>query len=293
VTIARGASASDTSDVWIYDLASGMLSPLTTGAFARSPNWTPDGRRIAYVTGLAVGGMLVLPIPGEQSELRWAPADGSGPEERLYAPPAGFGVRSVAFARDGRLAVLHLFNTRTGRGELWQLPLSGPASDRRATPLLQLPFDVSSPTLSPDGHLLAYVSRETGENEVYVRPFPGPGGRVPVSSGGGRLPTWAPDGRTVFYQPSTTNGRLVAASVARSNAGTPTLAVTERIDVFPRGPTPVARGGVRTYDVRRDTNGFVLLQPPSAESGDEIVVVLNWREELRARTARRGASREP
>ena len=73
----------------------------------------------------------------------------------------------------------------------------------------------------------------------------------------------------------------------------PTLTVTARVDVFPRGPNPVARAGVRSYDVRPGGKGFVLLQPTSAESADEIVVVLNWREELRARTARRGATREP
>ena len=162
--------------------------------------------------------------------------------------------------------------------DLWLLRLSGGGSDTRdtrertATPLLQTSFDELAPRVSPTGRWLAYVSNETGQFEVYVRAFPGPGGRVQVSSDGGTEPAWAPDGRRLYYR---SGGRFLAATLATA----PALAVTRRDTLFEdRSAADIYHA---EYDVLPDGKHFVVLRP-AAES-PEIVVVLNWLTELRAR----------
>ncbi|MFL5386651.1 MAG: hypothetical protein ACJ8GN_29475, partial [Longimicrobiaceae bacterium] len=119
---------------------------------------------------------------------------------------------------------------------------------------------------------------ETGIPEVYVRPFPGPGGRVQVSSGGGGQPAWSPDGRRIYYVlPRGPTRPLLMASLTFA----PSLGVSARGAAFP-GATSAAEVGNDGFDVRPDGRGFVALRSAS-EHMREIVVVLNWREEVRRR----------
>src|SRR6266550_7978847 len=85
---------------------------------------------------------------------------------------------------------------KTGKVSIWILPFS---TDRKSYPFIESQFNAQSGKFSPDGHWVAYVSSDSGKDEVYVAPFPGPGGRVQVSSGGGSQPRWRRDGRELFY----------------------------------------------------------------------------------------------
>jgi Tol biopolymer transport system component len=257
-------------DVWVFDLASGVLSRLTSQAESAHPEWTPDGKRIAYISNR-----------NGRDEVWWAPADGSGPEERLYTMPDSndISISEVTFSPDGQFAVLRAVNPRTGR-DLWLLRLGGGGGGtraRKAAPLLQTGFDELTPRVSPSGRWLAYVSNETGQFEVYVRAFPGPGGRVQVSSGGGSEPVWAPNGRLIYRS----GGRFMAATLAMVPSRPADLTVARREMLF-EDRASANDPYHQQYDVL--PNGWLAVLRPAAEE-PEIVLVLNWLTELRARMA--------
>ena len=123
--------------------------------------------------------------------------------------------------------------------------------------------------LSSDGRWVAYTSNETGTQEVYVRAFPEPAGRIPVSTDGGNEPLWSRDGTELFYR---AGGRLVAATIAL----TPSFRVVSRQDLFDVSEyaTRILMAG---YDVHPD-GSFLMLKLQGGSS--EMIVVLNWLEEL-------------
>jgi eukaryotic-like serine/threonine-protein kinase len=147
-------------DVAVYDTARGTLTRLALENDSHNPIWTPDGERITYIAHKSG-------VPGY--ELFWKSADGSGAEERL-TPNAQklMPVSSLSWSPDGKVLAF------VDRADIWLLPLSGERSPR---PFIQSRFNENTPAFSPDGHWLAYVSDESGRAEIYVQPFPGPGGK--------------------------------------------------------------------------------------------------------------------
>jgi eukaryotic-like serine/threonine-protein kinase len=243
------------SDVWLYDIAQHTRTRLTFDQSGHRPIWTPDGRRIVYSRGQF-----------SQGDLYWIPADGTGPAEALLVAPEDQWAGDVT--PDGRTLLFRSGGAGPVRS-LHTLPLEGP---RTPQPFLLNQFDNHSPSLSPDGHWVAYVSNESGRLEVYVRPFPGPGGRWQVSLDGGTEPLFAASGRELFYR----NGlKMMVAAIALQ----PSFTVGARRQLFEGNYVndPV----YRSYDVTRDGRGFVLVRSPKP-TGD-FIVVLNWFDRLRAR----------
>ncbi|GJG89175.1 hypothetical protein tb265_43560 [Gemmatimonadetes bacterium T265] len=259
-------------DIWVYDLASGTPTRLTTTGHVDGPEWTPDGRRVVFTA--TDGGRAAF----------WAqPADGGAPAERL-GEASGF---DATLTPDGRTLVY--MRNLGGHWGIWSARLDGDAPGRAPRPVLTGGYDLYMPAVSPDGRWLAYVSTESGRDEVYVRPFPGPGAAVQVSDAGGVEPLWAPGGGRLFYR---TGRQFVAASVATPSVtptpgAAPVFAVTARTPLFHDGfdgNMPHAN-----YAVMPDGQHFVLL----GGSGDRrgAVVVVNWLPELRAALAGGGAAR--
>ena len=246
------------SDVWVYDTAQQTRTRLTFDQSGHRPIWTPDGRRIVYTRGQF-----------NEGDLYWIPADGTGPAEALLAAPDDQWAGDVT--PDGRTLVF-----RSGGGgpvrSIHTLPLQGP---RRPQPFLVNQFDNHSPSLSPDGRWVAYVSNESGRLQVYVRPFPGPGGRWQVSLDGGTEPLWAANGRELFYRNGT---KMMVAAIALY----PTLTVGARRELFEGNylNDPV----FRSYDVTRDGRSFVLVRSPNPTT--DFIVVLNWFDQLQGRSTR-------
>ncbi len=136
--------------------------------------------------------------------------------------------------------------------------------------------------ISPDGKWLAYRSDESGDWEIYVQPYPGPGAKVPVSIGGGVQPVWSQDGQELFYHGA--GGMMMAARIT----GDATPLVSDRTELF--STTRYRTGqGPRLYHVAPDGRFLMMRTPGASGSGDggastpQITVVLNWFEELRAR----------
>jgi len=164
-------------------------------------------------------------------------------------------------------------NNPTTGYDIWVLRLS----DHKAQPFLRTPFNESVPRFSPDGHWLTYVSNESGRYEIYVQPYPGPGGKWQISTEGGTEPTWNPNGRELFYR----NGnKMMAVDIVMQPsfaAGKPRVLFEGRYELSP-ATTP-------NYDVSLDGQRFLMLKPNEQEASPpaRINVVLNWFEELKRR----------
>jgi serine/threonine-protein kinase len=174
-----------TGGLWLYDLARGTLTRLTESR-SNYPIWTPDGKRLTFLS--AVGGTIGL---------SWMLADGSGAPERLTTSENG--QYPGSWSPDGQVLAFSEPDPTTGY-DIWMLGLQG---DRKPRPFLQTPANESGPIFSPDGRWVAYLSDETGRNEIYVRPFPGPGGKMQISTEGGTEPMWAGTDGSCFIATAT------------------------------------------------------------------------------------------
>jgi tRNA A-37 threonylcarbamoyl transferase component Bud32 len=245
-------------DVWVFDLVQHTRTRVTFDTTAGWPLWTPDGQRIAY-THFPDGSR------GHKGNISWVPADGSGPPESLVVQPGQWWASS--FEPDGRGFVYSGLTSPQANREIWQVRLEGGTAPRR---VLATGFNNAAPSLSPDGRWLAYVADESGRDEVYVRPYPGPGGRWQVSLDGGTEPLWSPTGNEIFYR----NGDLMIAAAVRTTTG---FEVRGRTRLF-TGPYDPAVVKDRNYDVTRDGRTFLMLQRVVG-ARQAVVVTLNWFDE--------------
>lgn len=246
-----------TSDIWIYDISSGTLTRLTTGGTSDGAEWTPDGHRIAW-TSVARG----------REGIWWQSHDASAPPELLV--PGGRGPR---FSPRGD-ALLATFQVPNGL-EVRMTPLP---VDPKQPPRVLFPAAAGDRQyrVSPDGRWVTYVSDETGVLEVYVRPFPGPGGQFQVSVGGGTTPMWGPNGRELVYVSSG------CCAVSATIAMTPDLRVVRRDTLFAiRGDVHPVLQSRSAYDIMPDGNHFITARL-IANIG-RPVVVFGWAEEVKAR----------
>ena len=154
-------------------------------------------------------------------------------------------------------------------------------SDHTAQPFLQTPATETVPSFSPDGHWLAYVSDESGQYEVYVQPYPGPGGKYQISEGGGIEPVWNPNGKELFFREG---DKMMAVDITTQpgfSAGKPRMLFQGNYlptpDTFPN------------YDVSPDGQRFLMIKhEEQSNSLNQIVLVQNWFEELKQKVAAGG-----
>jgi Tol biopolymer transport system component len=155
-----------------------------------------------------------------------------------------------------------------GNSDVWVLPMTGAAGARKPAPFLRSPFNESNARFSPDGKWVAYVSNETGSNEVYVTRYPGPTGKWPVSSGGGNYPRWRADGKELFY--ITRTGMLTAATVAARGDDFDVSGTHAILQLHPGSQ----RG--YPYDVSADGQRFLYNTIVEATALPPITLVVNW-----------------
>lgn len=257
--LAVGVADAETQ-LWLYELSRETLTRLTLeGSLSALPAWTPDGKRITFTS--RTDGPL---------NLFWQLADGSSGPERLTTSEHNH--TPMSWTPDGQQLVFGEVRPDTGFDILVFT-----AGDRTARPFLRTPFNESTPRLSPDGRWLAYASDESGRQEIYVQPFPGPGSKWPISAEGGREPVWNRNGRELFYR----NGdRMMAVEIATE----PGFAAGKPRVLF-EGPYERTVFTVANYDVAPDGQSFLMLKrsEEGAAAPTQITLVLNWFEELKRR----------
>ena len=260
------------NDIWVWDFARTTLTRLTFDRELDSfPAWTPDGKRIAFSANR--GGL---------AGLSWQAADGTGPVESLTEASTARSHTPGTFSPDGTQLLFREIVPNTG----YDISVLAMESPRRTTSLVKTTFTEYNPELSPDGRWLAYESNESGQFEVYVRPFPDlAGGKWQVSNGGGRQPLWARNGRELFYASLAGAGRIMGVLIQPGptfSFGNPQMVVDKPFGGTP-GSTSVTLSG-RTYDVSADGQRFLMVKSPvstDAVARAQIVVVQHWDEELK------------
>ena len=245
----------DHDDVWLYDLVRETWSRFTSEGNNAFPLWAPDGRVLTYVSDSAgLDNMYSKPL------------DGSEPQRRLLAsdrPNYPF-----SWSRDGALVFVYA-SLRAGQ-DIW---VFRPDGKGKPTPFLETPFAEGAPTFSPDGRWLAYASNESGRNEIYVRPFPGPGEKVTISAEGGNEPVWPRNGRELFYR---SGGAMMAVDITMN----PTLSAGKPKRLFEK-PYELSLALWPNYDVTPDGQRFMMVKRIDDNVPAQINVVLNWTEELK------------
>jgi serine/threonine-protein kinase len=254
--VAMTVAQSNSVDIWVYDITRDTLTRLTSDGNNFFPGWTPDGKKVRFESYTS----------GERN-LFWKPADGSGPEEPVIP---GEQLARGEISPDGRVFV-YLGDTPTTKRDLWVVPLEG---ERKPRLFLQTPFNETGARWSPDGRWLAYVSDQSGRVEVYIRPFPGPGGEVQVSTDGASAIVGWRDGE-LFYRAGTNAEKMMVVESKTE----PTLSVGKPRLLF---ESSYAFAG---SSVTPDGQRFLMLKPSEQQNASltQIHVVLNWFEELKRR----------
>ena len=263
------------SDIWICDIARDGLTRLTFGADSnRLPIWTPDGQGITYVA-----------LEGGKSALYWKRADGSGDPQRLTRV-LRINKQRTRGNPNGKFLAFAQVSSETHHWDVMILPMEGDDKPgwKPGEPqgLLHGPYEQLSPAFSPDGHWLAYASNESGNFEVYVRPFPGPGGKWQVSTGagGGHFPKWSSNSKELFYLTASSSRIMVAAYRV---SGSSFLA--ERPQPWsPARFLNLGLGPFTNFDLHPDGKRFAVIKTPGLSEGqplDKVTFVLNFFDELR------------
>ena len=269
------------ADLWVLDLARGSRSRITFGGNNRFlPTWSPDGAQLAFAD-----------TPFRPNRILAASADGSGLGETLL-DREGQRVFPTSWSPDGQTLAFYEDYPETGR-DIYVVRI---AEDSAPVPFVATPFQERAAAFSPDGRWLVYVSNESGRDEVYVRPYPGPGREITISTTGGEEPVWAPDGRELFYRNQ--QDQMLAVSVDISGqefqAGSPEQLFEGLYDFDPAGTSRASSdalvaaggGGSPNYAVAADGQRFLMIKQSGAFAEGrrpEIKVVLDWFEELNAR----------
>jgi Tol biopolymer transport system component/tRNA A-37 threonylcarbamoyl transferase component Bud32 len=175
-------------DLYVYDWRHDTMPRLTfNGAENREAEWSPDGKHLVYDAA---------------DGLWWIRADGGGQPQQLLKEESGTDRTMNGFSPDGKRVSYSIVGRETQR-DLYTLPLdlTDPEHPKAGKPevFLATPAVELFGRFSPDGRWMAYVSNESGRPELYVRPFPGPGGKWQISNEGGNIPVWSRDGRQIFY----------------------------------------------------------------------------------------------
>jgi serine/threonine-protein kinase len=260
-------------DLYVYEFQTDVLARLTfSNELAYTPVWTPDGKHIIFQFAR-----------GENQALLWIRGDGVGGAQTLVDGKALVEPRSIS--PDGRRVA---YQQRSDTDfDIWTLPLDLTDPDHpkpgKPEPFAHTSANEMQPAFSPDGRWMAYTSDESGIYEVYVRPFPdAAGGKWQVSSGGGNLPMWSRDGKSLFFE--TLDNRIMLAGYTANGVsfspGKPRLWSDKQLTA------PTANGN---YDLAPDgTTIEALVVTPVSEANQRsihVTFLLNFFDELRRRTS--------
>ncbi|HEV2199775.1 MAG TPA: protein kinase [Bryobacteraceae bacterium] len=256
--------------IGVYDSERDTMTPLTfkpqTSVY---PVWTPDGKHIVFVAAA-----------GAATTLQWIRSDGAGEAQPLLESKTG--LRPYSFSPDGQRLAFSEDRVDTGT-DFWTLPLDlndleHPKAGKPELLLHTMAYD-DEPAFSPDGRWIAYRSFATGINEVFVQPFPGPGGKWVISAGGGRHPVWSRNGRELFYQAP--DYRIMVATYTTKGDSF----ASDKPRIWAQTQILEPNAFFWNLDLAPDGKRFVVAPRPDATGGQKgsvhVTVLLNFFDELR------------
>jgi eukaryotic-like serine/threonine-protein kinase len=256
-------------DIWVLDLVRGTRTRLTFDpAIDRAPVWSPDGTRIAFLSERRGQPILLKSANGGGAEEMLLRTEEGAPAKTFVVPGGGTAGPS-SWSSDGRFLLFSRDGAKT-KSDVWVLPLFG---DRKPFPLVRSDFSDRNGQFSPDGRWVAYVSDESGTLQVYVIDFPQAGGKWQISTNGGSLPRWRPDGKELFYMSASRELTAVEVKTGPSFEAGPSRAL---FSLPPISPLPGA-----AYSPTRD--GRFLVAASDQSPSTPITLVLNWTAELAKR----------
>jgi len=260
LTIENGSK----NDIWIWDIVNKNMPRLTFNENSSFPLWTRDGKRIAFSSG-------------DKDAVYWRAADGTGDDELIGSGTGAATVPNAWSVDDKALVVMDYIGG--ANINIGSISMEG---DHAYKPLLQEGYTEIQPRISPDGKWITYASNESGDLEIYVRPFPDVDkGRWQVSKDGGDSPLWSPNGKGLFYRK---NNEVIAVAVETE----PTFKVIKSETLF-RGNYVIRRPptDLIPWDLHPDGKRFLMMKESSSDettaktARPKINIILNWFEELK------------
>ena len=245
--VAVSRSTGPSTDIWLLDLTTGHSRVTSDPSADRMPIWSPDGASVVFASNR-----------DGPSDLYRMSSSGTGPAEPIVK--TGTVKHPSDWSPAAGVIVYENNDPKTG-WDLWTVPARAGGAP---TPFLRTEFAEGHGRLSPDGRWMAYVSNESGTNDVFIRPFPASNGKSKISTAGGGQPRWRGDGRELFYLAA--DGQLMSVAFSRDRASVPK----------PLFDTRASQNGEWSYDVTRDGQLFVVSVPMGEPAPAPIVVVLNW-----------------
>jgi eukaryotic-like serine/threonine-protein kinase len=250
----------DKQDIWVYDLKRGTASRLTFNpANDTNPSWSPNGSQILFSS-----------MRNGPYDIYQKAADGLGSTEAVFQS-SGQAKAIDDVSPDGNYAIYDTAGNASTT-QLWALPLNG---DRKPFPVVQSSLGASSAKFSPNGHYVAYASRETGRQEVYVQTFPQRTGKWQISISGGTQPMWRRDGKELFYLAPVDNSPEIKMMSVAVDSGSATLEAGIPKQLFQAQLVPlwVWRN---SYAPSPDGEQLLMLVPAGEGNPEPITVVVNW-----------------
>jgi eukaryotic-like serine/threonine-protein kinase len=256
--IKEPSSKKEGMDIWLHEINRKVWTRFTFGPNNSMPVWSPDSKAIAYTSSLKES--------NTPDDIYIKRIDGDGPAEVVLKSKGSISLTD--WSRDGKFIAYFTVKSDT-HGDIWILPVKAPGDKVQGQPFpfLQTEFTEAWAVFSPDGRWIAYHSNESGREEIYVRPFPGPGGKWQVSINGGTNPKWRGDGKELFFR--SLENDVMSVEIKTSETS---MTVGAEQKLF---------RGNRTFDPTNDGQKFLVLTTKRNDSSLPMTLVVNWLEDLK------------
>ena len=254
VALVMGEAHGGNDDVYLLDLETFALTRVTFDRNSIMPKWDPSGKSIYYLAVSRDGDIYEYPVDGSRPpEIAMKTTD-------LHLPGC--------VTNDGT----RIFFTMVGGQKLGAITTSLIESEARPEVVIDTAAAEWAPKISPDGKWLAYVSDESGREEIYVQPWPLTGAKWQISNDGGRSPLWSPDGKELFY---CQYDRLLGVEVLTE----PGFRVTTSELIFAH-PMDNSAVPMSNYDISSDGTRFLIVEPDQSRISTAVHVEVGWAQVL-------------